>query len=131
MLFTNAINAHPFSLFRDENDYESFGDPLYSPSKRRKKRFYHQMQEEIDDELEEQCRLLKKKNAKKGPRPGGSNKKGRKDYWKSVWGVMLQEPGLQVPGSEERRAFQRRFRVPYSIFTQIVTWTKTWHEKSS
>ena len=43
-----------------------------------------------------------------------------KDLSYSVWGRMLQHPELANAGSWVSRKFRRRFRVPYSMFLEIV-----------
>jgi hypothetical protein len=43
-----------------------------------------------------------------------------KDYTKSLWWQMLQDPEIEDPASESGRKFRRRFRVPYPIFVRIV-----------
>ena len=62
-------------------------------------------------------------------RPGGTNSTGRPDYWESAWGKMLIDPTLQVPGSDLRKTFFRRFRVPYVLYNRLVVWAKSWCEK--
>ena len=43
-----------------------------------------------------------------------------KDLSDSVWGQMLVDPTISVVGSWYNRKFRRRFRVPYSMFLEIV-----------
>ena len=82
-----------------------------------------------DEEEEEEMMAIKRRNC--GKRPGGTNRSGRPNYWASTWGVMLRDPNLQTIGSDARKTFMRRFRVPHSIFTRLVRWTKGWHEKNA
>ena len=78
-----------------------------------------------DEEEEEEMMAIKRRNC--GKRPGGTNRSGRPHYWASTWGVMLRDPNLQIIGSDARKTFMRRFRVPHSIFTRLVGWAKGWH----
>lgn len=84
---------------------------------------------EDEDEEEEELMERNRKRRNCGRRPGGTNRSGRPHYWESTWGVMLRDPELQTIGSDARKTFMRRFRVPHSIFTRLVDWTKGWHEK--
>ena len=43
-----------------------------------------------------------------------------KNLWETPWGNMLQNPSVSVVGSWENRKFRRRFRVPHSMFLEIV-----------
>ena len=83
----------------------------------------------FDDEEEEDI----KRARNTGPRPGGSNRTGRPDYWGSPWGVMLRErkDELNDPTTDLSKKFRLRFRVPYPIFVRILSWTKEWHEHNS
>ena len=84
---------------------------------------------EDDDEVEKELMTMRKRR-NCGRRPVGTNRSGRPHYWASKWGVMLRDPELQTIGSDARKTFMRRFRVPHSIFTRLVDWTKGWHEGS-
>ena len=81
-----------------------------------------------DDEEEEEDLIAMRKRRNCGRRPAGANGSGRPHYWASTWGVMLRDPELQTIGSDARKTFMRRFRVPHSIFIRLVDWTKGWHE---
>ena len=86
--------------------------------------------EDEDLEYEQQAAAKFKKKRNTGKRPGGTNMTGRLDYWLSTWGQMLRDPELIAPGSPLQKTFMRRFRVPYSLFTRLVDWTKGWHVKN-
>ena len=87
--------------------------------------------EEDDDDDDDLAQELLKRKRNTGPRKGGTNQKGRPDYWDSPWGIMLRDPNLQKVGSPERKAFTRRFRTPYQIYKRLVHWAKGWHEKKA
>jgi hypothetical protein len=87
--------------------------------------------EEDDDDDDDLAQELLKRKRNTGPRKGGTNQKGRPDYWDSPWGIMLRDPNLQKVGSPERKAFTRRFRTPYPIYKRLVQWAKGWHEKKA
>lgn len=72
-------------------------------------------------------------NQTKRRRPGGSNSRHRPVYEDSTWGKMLrdQHSELLLPESDAARIFRRRFRIPYTIFLELLGWTKEWHEKST
>ena len=72
-----------------------------------------------------------KKRRNYGRRPDGTNRSGRPNYWTRTWGLMLRDPELQKIGSDARKTFMRRFRVPHSIFICLVDWTKGWHQGNS
>jgi hypothetical protein len=42
--------------------------------------------------------------------------------------LRAQAAALKSPNSRESRSFRNRFRVPFPIFEQLVSWTKTWYE---
>lgn len=86
------------------------------------------VEDDEDDKDDELFRLFLKKKRKFQNRPGGSNAHGRKNYWHSVGGRMLQDPELKYRGSRARKTFMRRFRVPYPIFVRLAEWTKEWHD---
>ena len=90
--------------------------------------FIKRMWEE-DEEDEELMAIKKRRNY--GRRPDGTNRSGRPNYWTRTWGLMLRDPELQKIGSDARKTFMRRFRVPHSIFIRLVDWTKGWHEGNS
>jgi hypothetical protein len=68
-----------------------------------------------DDEVEE---IKTRRNL--GPRPGGSNQKGRPDYGSSPWAQMLRDPTLRVPGSAAGKKFGERFRAPVPVFDKLM-----------
>ena len=41
-------------------------------------------------------------------------------YWDSTWGIMLLDPLLLNPESHIAKRFRRRFRVSYSLFSEII-----------
>jgi hypothetical protein len=79
-----------------------------------------------DDEVEE---IKTRRNL--GPRPGGSNQKGRPDYGSSPWAQMLRDPTLRVPGSAAGKKFGERFRAPVPVFDKLMVSTVLWHETGS
>ena len=83
--------------------------------------------EDMEDDKDYEV-VIANRRRNSGKRPGGTNKNGRPDYWASTWGTMLRDPELKIPGSKLQKTFIRRFRVPYSLFTRLVAWTKGWHE---
>ena len=87
--------------------------------------------EEDEEEDEEEMKTKTKSRNSGNKRPGGTNRTGRPNYWASTWGVMLLQPELQIQGSHAWKTFMRRFRIPHSLFTRLVSWTKGWHEKNS
>ena len=42
------------------------------------------------------------------------------NYWDTPWGQLLQNPEVKVERSKWGKLFRRRFRVPYSLFNQIL-----------
>ena len=66
-----------------------------------------------------------------GPRPGGTNATGRKNYEESTWARMLRNQSAQLKShtSPESKVFRNRFRVPFAIFERLALWAKGWHEK--
>ena len=66
-----------------------------------------------------------------GPRPGGTNATGRKNYAESTWARMLRDQSAQLKShtSPESKVFRNRFRVPFAIFERLALWAKGWHEK--
>ena len=46
--------------------------------------------------------------------------KPRKDYYESAFWHIVANPSNQDPQSFDGRCFRRRFRVPYSVFLQLV-----------
>ena len=64
--------------------------------------------------------VLKRRTPAKQMRKPYQNRNRTKDLSTSVWGQMLQDPSVNEVGSWLNRKFRRRFRVPYSMFLEIV-----------
>jgi hypothetical protein len=64
--------------------------------------------------------VLKRRTPAKKMRKAYENHNRTKDLSNSVWGQMLADPSVSVVGSWFNRKFRRRFRVPYSMFLEIV-----------
>ena len=92
--------------------------------------YYIRRKWEDEEEDEEEMMRMRRKRRNCGKRPGGTNRTDRLHYWASTWGTMLRNPEIHTVGSDTRKTFMRRFRVPYSLFTRLVDWTKGWHEKN-
>ena len=62
------------------------------------------------------------------PRPGKSNRTGRRKYSESTWGRMMERDleRLRDPSSDEAIIFRRRFRISFGLFEYILTWVKSW-----
>ena len=73
----------------------------------------HRMMFEEEEEWLERWHVISQKTRKQqrntGKRPGGSNTTGRVEYQETVWGEMLRNPNLNIPGSPIRKTFMRRF----------------------
>jgi hypothetical protein len=54
-------------------------------------------------------------------RPKRRTKKRLNNYWKSPWGVMMEDENIRDPASSEGIDFRRRFRVPFPVFCKLVT----------
>ena len=65
----------------------------------------------VHDVLQNEATRKKKRKRKSRSHPA---------YENSVWGQMLRDPELQLPGSRVARLFRRRFRVPYAVFKEIL-----------
>ena len=75
------------------------------------------------------------------PGSGGHNFKGDNqpyqqrmqlaDFWTTEWGRLLRNPAVRQPGTKEHQEFVAEFRVPFSIFEEIINdchgqkWTRT------
>lgn len=113
-----------------DGDFQFWGDDDDTDGTSAKEDEYiRSMWEDKEEEEEEWMAKRKRRNCRR--RPGGTNRSGRPHYWASTWGAMLCDPKLQIIGSDERKTFMRRFRVPYSIFTCLADWTKGWHESNA
>ena len=64
--------------------------------------------------------VLKRRAPTKKSRKQYQSHNRSKDLSDSVWGQMLVDPTISVVGSWYNRKFRRRFRVPYSMFLEIV-----------
>ena len=65
-------------------------------------------------------KILKRRSPGKKTRKPYENHNRTKDLWQTVWGQMLQDASLAVEGSWINRKFRRRFRIPYSMFLEVV-----------
>jgi hypothetical protein len=64
--------------------------------------------------------ILKRRSPTKKTRKPYENHNRTKDLWQTVWGQMLQDASLAVEGSWINRKFRRRFRLPFSMFLEVV-----------
>ena len=64
--------------------------------------------------------LKRRAPAKKTRKPYENHNRSKDLISTSVWGQMLVDPTLSVVGFWLNRKFRRRFRVPYSMFLEIV-----------
>lgn len=42
------------------------------------------------------------------------------DFWMTEWGRLLRNPDVREPGTKEHKEFVAEFRVPFSIFEEII-----------
>jgi len=77
------------------------------------------------------CRSVRARSSTiPSPGSGGHNIKGIKtqyqqrmqpaDFWTTQWGKLLRNSEVRVPGSKVHKEFVAEFRVPFSIFEDIV-----------
>ena len=64
--------------------------------------------------------ILKRRSPAKKTRKPYENQNRTKDLWQTVWGQMLRDDSIGVVGSWQNRKFRRRFRIPYSMFLEVV-----------
>jgi hypothetical protein len=114
----------PLQSVRRRSLFNDLASPLY-------KTVLLQMDEESD--YVENFETVKVDGRKGRPRPNltfSGEKKTRHNYMECKWAKLLREDreALEHPLSRESLLFRLRFRVPYQIFQELVTFTKTWYK---